>query len=120
MVNCRKFGVDEATNKPFLCANMTCSNCKIKYLGKSCANFRTEWLEEEYDDWADFRDLKRGDIIMVSIRCQWYPVIFVRLDEFGLRYSKCIDNRGEFICAVEFEEDPRRVKKCLRREYYEQ
>lgn len=120
LANDDRFGVDIKTNKPCLCKDLDCVSCKCYNSCNSCVASRKEWINEEVDDWVDFRDLKRGDIIMVSNSGQWYPVIFVRLDEFGLRYSKCINNQGDFVCAVEFEEDPRRVKKCLRREYYEQ
>lgn len=116
LVNGKKFGVDEATKQPFLCENMECNACKFRNLGKTCANFRTEWLEEEVDIWADFRDLKRGEIIMINVSAFWYPVIFVRFDEFGLRYSRCMNNSGQFVCAVEFEEDPKRIKKVIKEE----
>lgn len=116
------FGVDKDTNKPRLCKDMNCvNNCKFQHsLSTSCTEFRKKWLDEDVDEWADFRDLKRGDIIMLSVSGLWYPVIFVRFDEFGLRYSRSIDNRGDFVCEVGFEDNPRYVKKCLRREYYEQ
>lgn len=114
------FGVDVNTNKPCRCKDLHCGACKFHSTLEPCVINAKEWINEDVDDWADFRDLKRGDIIMLSVSGMWYPVIFVRLDEFGLRYSKCINNHGDFVCAVEFEEDPRRVKKCLRREYYEQ
>lgn len=120
LVSGSHFGVNEAINQPILCAEMECSNCKFFCTGGSCDRNRRKWLDQECDEWADFRDLKRGDIIMLSVSGMWYPVIFVRFDEFGLRYSRSIDNRGDFVCEVGFEEHPNHVKKCLRREYYEQ
>lgn len=123
------FGVDKETGEPKVCASfdiytahhVRCENCALYKTGaSSCLESRKKWLNEEVDEWADFRDLKRGDIIMLSVSGMWYPVIFVRFDEFGLRYSRSIDNRGDFVCEVGFEEHPNHVKKCLRREYYEQ
>lgn len=114
------FGVDVNTNKPSRCKDIHCTNCKFHCDLEPCIIDAKAWIEEEADEWADFKDLKRGDIIMLSVSGMWYPVIFVRFDEFGLRYSRSIDNRGDFVCEVGFEEHPNHVKKCLRREYYEQ
>lgn len=115
LTNDERFGVDTKTNEPRLCKDINCVlDCKFHTLCNSCVASRKEWLNEEVDEWADFRDLKRGDIIMLSISGLWYPVIFVRFDEFGLRYSRSIDNRGDFVCEVGFEEHPKHVKKCLK------
>lgn len=109
------FGVDKDSNKPYPCDKLDCtSDCKFYCACGPCNGSRRNWLDQECDDWADFRDLKRGDIIMLSVSGLWYPVIFVRFDEFGLRYSRSIDNRGDFVCEVGFEEHPKHVKKCLK------
>lgn len=115
LVNGRRFGVDEATRQPFLCDNMTCSNCKFRNLGKSCANFRTEWLEEEHDKWEGYSHLKRGDVVFVKMGTIWLPVIFVCFENNELVYTSCADDDGEFPCHVDKVSDPRHVRKDIRR-----
>lgn len=115
LVNVARFGVDEVTKQPFLCENMSCINCKFKNLGKSCANFRTEWLEEESDKWEGYRHLKRGDVVFVKQGTIWLPVIFVGFECNELVYTSCADDDGQFICHSESEDDPRHVRKDIKR-----
>lgn len=115
LVNVARFGVDEVTKQPFLCENMSCSNCKFKNLGKSCANFRTEWLEEESDKWEGYRHLKRGDVVFVKMGTIWLPVIFVCFECNKLVYTSCADDDGEFPCHTESVDDPRHVRKDIKR-----
>lgn len=115
-----RFGVNKVTNEPCVCRHLACLDCKFHDLGKSCTDFRKDWLDQEVDKWSEFRDLKRGDIIMVNVRAFWFPHIFVNIDDLGLHYTSCVDKNGDFLTSIQFEDDPRRVKKCLRREYYEE
>lgn len=111
------FGVDKLTGEPKVCCSIyseknqiRCSGCKFG--SRLCApKRRKEWLEEEADEWSDFRNLKNGDIIMFNVGAFWYPVIFVKLDEFGLCYTVGMNANDNAVCAIEHESDPRRVRK---------
>lgn len=114
LINGRKFGIDKNTSEPHICdLNTKCANCKFSTLKKTCSQFRKDWLEEEVDEWAEFRDLKRGDIILVNPLGLWYPVIFVKLDEFGIHFTSSVNENGIFTCCIDCEKDPKRVKKLI-------
>lgn len=114
LVNGRKFGVDEATKQPYLCTNMECNACKFRNLGKTCSNFRMEWLDEEHDKWEGYSHLKRGDVVFVKIGSLWFPVIFVYFECNELVYTSCADDDGEFPCHVDKVSDPRFVRKDIK------
>lgn len=113
LVNAKRFGVGKSTNEPHTCMDIACTKCKFQSLDKECSEFRKEWLEEEVDKWSEFRDLRNGDIILVNTLALWYPVIFVKLDEFGIHFTSAINENGVFTCCIDCEKDPKLVKKLI-------
>lgn len=111
LINGRKFGIDKKTNEPHICdLSSMCSNCKFSSLKKTCSQFRKDWLEEEVDELAAFRNLKKGDIIMFNKNDCWYPVIFISLTNDKIHYATCIDKNGDFHCPNHWEDDHTKVK----------
>lgn len=114
--NTVSFGVDRITGEPKFCSSSSsrdeikCTNCRFGTVlcGEKA---RSEWLEEETDEWSGFRDLKKGDIILVNKNGFWYPYIFDCFIGNKIVYGHCKDANGDIPCAVNFEGYPEFVRK---------
>lgn len=98
MIRGMSFGIHKTTGALIGCrgAMSSCEVCAFRETTKSCMVFRQDWLDEEYDPWADFRDLKKGDLILINNGVGLTPYLFVRFEDDCLVYSRHIDNDGEF------------------------
>lgn len=109
------FGVNKHTGEPEICALsngygkvIACENCAFYRSGRVCYAYRKEWLESEAesveDIWSGFRDLKRGDLIMINKGLLWSPYLFVEFEDDSIVYTR----RFQLLLR---ESDPRCVKK---------
>lgn len=114
------FGVDKETGEPKVCASfdiytahhVTCENCALYKTGSSsCLESRKKWLNEDVDEWADFRDLKKGDIILVNKNGFWHPYVFDCFIGNKLMYGSCMNDNGNIPCAFMFEGYPNFVRR---------
>lgn len=110
MIRGMSFGIHKTTGEVIGCSGSlsSCNVCAFRETTKMCMDFRTEWLDEEYDDWADFRGLKKGDLILINNVAGLSPYLFVRIEDDCLVYSRFIDDDGEFQLLLRVK-DPRLV-----------
>lgn len=113
--NTVSFGVDKITGEPKICSSSSamdeikCTNCRFgaSFCGEKTRN---EWLEEECDPWLGFRDLKRGDLILIKRGLSWHPYIFVEFIDESLVYAAFIST-DEFFTYLMKETNPNSVKR---------
>lgn len=117
MIRGMSFGIHKTTGALIGCRGGSLSDCNVcafRETTKTCMEFRKEWLESEEecveDIWSDFRDLKRGDLIMINKGPLWSPYLFVEFEDDSIVYTHSVDNDGEFQLLLR-ENDPRWVKK---------
>lgn len=114
--NTVSFGVDKITGEPKVCSSSSamdeikCTNCKFgtTFCGEKTRN---EWLDEECDPWSEFRDLKKGDIILVNKNGFWHPYVFDCFIGNKLMYGSCMNDNGNIPCAFMFEGYPNFVRR---------
>lgn len=113
--NTVSFGVDRITGEPKFCSSSSsrdeikCTNCRFGtvFCGEKA---RSEWLEEEVDIWEGYRDLKRGDLILIKKGLSWHPYIFVEFIDESLVYAAFISTDEFFTCLMK-ETNPNSVKR---------
>lgn len=109
------FGVDKETGEPKMCGSVNdsiiCGECAF-YGEVDCSSGRTRWLEAEADKWADFRDLKKGDVVFIKCGTLWMPVIFISL-ECGTLFYMLVADEDRKIFDRCHEDDPSRVRKDI-------